>query len=190
MKKLIVIDCQEDFINGSLACENANNAIDNIIKYINNNKDDIKIYYTCDYHPEDHCSFIDNGGIWPKHCVEHTNGSKLDNRFYTNIIDENNRPSNENIYYKGCNKDIEEYSAFNAVNKLTNNELHKDTARWNIFICGIATEFCVKETIDAYLEIDADITILKDGLGYVNKEEHSKVLKEFDKLGVNFEHIN
>ena len=39
---LVVIDCQNDFIDGTMACEFANEAVDNIIEYF---KDDMNVYY-------------------------------------------------------------------------------------------------------------------------------------------------
>lgn len=38
MKTLIVVDCQNDFITGTLACENAENAVKKIVEFINENE--------------------------------------------------------------------------------------------------------------------------------------------------------
>ena len=46
----IVVDMLYDFINGSLACSNTTQAIEETIKYINNNPAE-KVLYVCDYHP-------------------------------------------------------------------------------------------------------------------------------------------
>ena len=60
---LIIVDFQNDFVNGSLAVPGAETARDNIITFIGNNFPNIhNIFFTVDNHPENHCSFIENGG--------------------------------------------------------------------------------------------------------------------------------
>lgn len=73
-KSLIVVDCQYDFIDGSLACINAENAVAENIDYINKNPG-LNVYYSCDWHSESNKSFKRHGGIWPDHCVAGQKGS-------------------------------------------------------------------------------------------------------------------
>ncbi|GAB1473330.1 hypothetical protein MASR2M69_07710 [Bacteroidota bacterium] len=72
----IVVDMLYDFIDGSLACLNAENAVEKSIGYINSNKDQM-VVYVADSHPENHCSFRNYGGIWPSHCVKGTKAQKF-----------------------------------------------------------------------------------------------------------------
>ena len=76
MKKvLIIVDPQNDFITGTLAVNGAKEKMLKLTEYIamnSMNYDNIMV--TLDSHPEDHCSFKENGGIWPKHCVMYNNG--------------------------------------------------------------------------------------------------------------------
>ena len=88
MITLIVVDCQYDFIKGSLAVRGANKVIDNIIAYIFDNKDAIdKVVFTLDWHPVNHCSFEKNGGQWPVHCVQYSKGASIDDRLLEAVID-------------------------------------------------------------------------------------------------------
>ena len=83
-KLLLVIDCQYDFINGSLAVKGAGPTMDRLAEFIKENGASYKkIVLTADWHPLTHCSFKDNGGTWPKHCVQYTQGAAI----YQPIID-------------------------------------------------------------------------------------------------------
>ena len=55
--------------------------------------------------------------MWPIHCVEGTEGALLSEKFTLEIKDKNKSPQNpEIIFKKGMNDDVEEYSAYNAIN--------------------------------------------------------------------------
>lgn len=58
MNALVIVDPQNDFINGSLAVPGAEKAINNTIEFIKKHKEDLDyIAITADWHPYDHCSF-------------------------------------------------------------------------------------------------------------------------------------
>jgi hypothetical protein len=72
---LIIIDPQNDFVKGSLAVPGAEEAMNNIIKFIEDHKQDLGyIAVTLDWHPLSHCSFKEFGGSWPPHCVQYSEG--------------------------------------------------------------------------------------------------------------------
>ena len=72
---LLIVDPQNDFINGSLAVSEAEAKMKALASYIATNAERYQaIFVTMDSHPANHCSFADNGGIWPPHCVLHTYG--------------------------------------------------------------------------------------------------------------------
>ena len=73
---LVVVDMLYDFIDGSLACQGADEAIARTLKFISRNigrdgdteveiLDTFPVLFIRDHHPADHCSFKENGGIWP-----------------------------------------------------------------------------------------------------------------------------
>ena len=151
---LIIVDCQYDFIEGSLAVTGAKDAILNILSFIAENKQNIdKIIFTLDWHPANHCSFKSNGGIWPMHCVQHTLGATIEEDLIKACI-------NFNIPFdfiiKGEDKSHEEYGAFPIPcydNCLFDKQraifVTKDSTK---VVCGIAGDYCVKESIKNLLQ--------------------------------------
>ncbi len=176
----LVVDMLYDFIDGSLACGNAEEAVKEVVKYINAHPEQEVIYIT-DCHPANHSSFVDFGGIWPSHCVEGTRGGAIHEAFYTDIVNVVNRPDPErNIFRKGCKQDEEQYSGFEAVN--TNGVALKDYANKDVVVSGIATEYCVKNTVEEFLNSGHNVELLLEGLGYVDYKGHKKTIKELEKV--------
>ena len=53
----------------------------------------------------------------------------------------------------------------------------------DVYVCGIATEFCVKNTVEDMLKGGLNVYIVEDCLAYVNEEGHKKALKEMKEDG-------
>lgn len=158
MKKetLIIVDFQNDFCNtnGSLYVKGAEEARDNLIKYLNTNKDNIdNVILTRDWHRFDDKSFSTNGGIWPVHCVQGEWGSQVDPAIISALND-----LHLNFVYsnKGTNPNVEEYGAFSFIQETIDGfslqnvndsyvtVIPKSCA--NVKVCGIAGDYCVIET--------------------------------------------
>jgi len=78
---LICIDCQNDFITGSLGSEAANAAIPNIYKLIDEFMEhDERIIYTMDTHYNDYLETYEGKHLPVKHCIHGTDGWQLDSR--------------------------------------------------------------------------------------------------------------
>ncbi|MBQ7578187.1 MAG: isochorismatase family protein [Synergistaceae bacterium] len=181
MTELLVVDCQYDFIDGSLACAHSDEAVKNIAAFINSHPD-AKIYYSADAHSPKHCSYIPNGGTWPVHCQADTHGAEIHEIFYQQIKNPSQRPNDENIYYKGQNDSVEEYSAFEAKNK--SGQKICDVIGKNVIVVGIASEFCVRESILALIKSGHNVEIFANCLAWVNEDEHKKNINELKSLGV------
>ncbi len=147
---LIIVDPQVDFTTGSLATKNGPAAMDYLAKALNEGawKNYGWIIVTQDAHPKNHCSFVEQGGVFPPHCVEGTEGMKVYpalQEVLTNIM--SNVP---NIHYmfKGNLPDKEEFSIFQ--NEQSGEKLRRTIDEFEHFegidICGIATDYCVYET--------------------------------------------
>ena len=148
MKKLLlVIDCQYDFLDGGkLGVDGSTEKIDNLTKYIKEHGKDYEMAIaTVDWHPITHCSFKDNGGIWPIHCVQHSMGSAI----YESLLFGLNVNTNHfEILTKGLDEDHEEYSIFKnrkSCEKLVN--LVNGLGIEEIDVCGIALNYCVKDSL-------------------------------------------
>lgn len=160
MKKVfILVDPQNDFISGSLAVPGAEQAMENIVEYLESDcepgEEPFKAaFVTLDSHPDNHCSFKENGGIWPKHCVfdpvEEPIGSGWD--IYENLrLTIKESPMEMTGFLKGTHPDKEEYSIFeNGVwGPSLTNQLNNEDEYW---VAGIAGDYCVLETLKGLLE--------------------------------------
>lgn len=144
MKVLVVTDVQRDFFDpaGSLYVAGGE-TLPAKIAAIAPQFD--KIVFTLDWHPGDHCSFKENGGPWPVHCVAYTQGAGLADEFAPLLA---MGPEKVQLFFKGTKKEREEYGAFDG---LSNRVQYSTIYDWmqkadEIGICGIAGDYCVKET--------------------------------------------
>ncbi len=181
----IIVDMLYDFIDGSLACKNAIPAIEKAIEYINSNPNQ-KVLYVGDCHPANHCSFIDNGGRWPAHCVCGTRGQQIHEDFITKIKSESSRPNKNNIFYKGKTSIEEQYSCFDAENgpgETICEYLKRTNPEKIIVISGIATEFCIMESSLDLLNAGYTLYVNVDGLAYVDLQGHLDTIRTLKKKG-------
>ena len=111
---LIIVDPQIDFTTGSLATKNGPAAMDYLAKALDQGawKNYSWIIVTQDAHPTNHCSFVEQGGVFPPHCVEGTEGMDV----YPALQEVLNSltASIPNIHYmhKGNLAEKEEFSIF------------------------------------------------------------------------------
>lgn len=131
---LLVVDMQNDFMpGGSLAVANSDNIIPTINRYLKRfSSADLPIFASRDFHPADHVSFIDQQGQWPSHCVAETSGAE----FHKDL----EFPESTVIISKGTDRDKEAYSALDATGlgeTLNKNDINR------VFVCGVATDYCV-----------------------------------------------
>lgn len=180
-KALIAIDCQHDFVDGSLACREAEVACERLVE-LANRLPEIPVYYSADDHSPQHMSFKENGGTWPPHCVQGTKGAKIVPVFSKEISEESQQPGEENLFYKGRDDATEEYSAFAA--KREDGAVFHEVLPQEVWIGGIASEFCVRETCLALKDKGFNVHLLKDCVGYVDQEAHERNLKELEAAGI------
>ena len=76
---LIVVDVQNDFLPGGAVAVNDGDAVVPVINECIQlfTAKALPIFATADWHPGDHCSFVENGGQWPKHCVADSSGAQF-----------------------------------------------------------------------------------------------------------------
>lgn len=183
---LLVIDCQNDFTNanGTMYVPSCDNAVPNICKFIKDNAESIdKIVLSKDNHSKKHCSFIGHGGGWPAHCVEGTWGNEIDKRLL-NAIKESNL--DYHILNKGESDDDEEYSASMystyidgrfVLRTITDSRVVPSE---NIIVCGVAGDYCVKETINdlAKQMPEEHLWIYLNGVANINSSVFNECLEE------------
>jgi nicotinamidase-related amidase len=177
----IVVDMLYDFIDGSLACTGGEEAVEKVIEHINNHPEE-RVVYVCDSHPANHCSFVAEGGIWPPHCVSGTHGGDIHRKIKNDIVKAESRPTEENSFLKGYLQELEQYSGYEAVNK--NGTALSSVLSPKVVISGIATEFCVLETVSDLIRNGFDVTVNTQALAYVTKEGHETALEKFREAGI------
>ena len=189
---LLIVDMLNDFIDGSMACRNAKEAVNETVAFIdretgteeeeydgNGIAGQFPILFICDHHPADHCSFMANGGLWPEHCVVWTRGSAVHDRLLPYAHE-------ELTFLKGCDKEEEQYSGWAGRNKAgqTVAEVLDLLDIRNIYICGIATEFCVKATAEDAAASGRKVFLIEKALAYVDHDGHVRALEEMRKEGI------
>jgi nicotinamidase/pyrazinamidase len=132
---LLIVDFQNDFTpGGALAVAEG----DEIAPRLNELAADPRfelVVATRDWHPPDHGSFREQGGIWPVHCVQGTPGAELHDALERDRIDV--------VVDKGQDPGTEGYSGFEATGLET---LLRDRGVDRVTIGGLATDYCVKNT--------------------------------------------
>ena len=190
---LVVVDMLYDFIDGSLACQNAENAIKETLKYIDSQTkgqggeeheilDTFPILFIRDHHPADHSSFVEYGGTWPAHCVAGTHGSEVHSELLPYVCE-------ELTFDKGCDRDAEQYSGYEGINAAGQSlgEILELLDTTDVYVCGIATEYCVRNTCEDILKAGFKVHLLKDCIAYVEHDGHLKALEEMAQEGISIE---
>ena len=162
-KILLIVDTQYDFINGTLPVNDAERAMNNLADFIRGHgKDYEKIILTADWHPTTHCSFKDNGGMWPMHCVQHSHGAAI----YQPILDALNEIKADYVVVtKGLNEEHEEYSVFKNEKS---HDLIVNLCNYIkpqvINVCGLAYDYCVADSVkDGVKAIpDVNFAVMKE----------------------------
>ena len=154
-RMLIIVDPQIDFTTGSLATAKGPEAMDRLAQAIDNGVLDkyTWVIITQDAHPANHCSFVDNGGVFPPHCVEGTKGMEVYPALQKAL--EDSHFGNYHNMTKGDLADKEEFSIFQ--NERSGQKLSRtiteDEKFVGIDVCGIATDYCVYETVKDLMAI-------------------------------------
>lgn len=178
MKKiLLIVDPQNDFITGTLAVKGAKEKMMKLADYIISDAHPQYDYIcvTLDSHPENHTSFKENGGIWPKHCVVDTNGWNIPEYLEDAMqFVGAGKKIYFGYYHKGTEANQEEYSIFDSEDGNTLSEQITDLIKeYDVYIdiCGIAGDYCVLETLkglrkiigDRYIQVLTQYTASIDG---------------------------
>lgn len=179
-RALILVDIQNDFMpGGALAAPHG----DEVVPVANRLIPAFDLVVaTQDWHPADHQSFasqheghspgevIDLHGLdqvlWPDHCVQGTRGAAFVDGLDLDQVDE--------VFQKGTDPTIDSYSGFfdNGHRKATGLGhflAERDIER--VFVCGVATDYCVKFTVLDALDLGFEVTVVLDGCRGVDLQD-------------------
>ncbi|MFN3813037.1 MAG: nicotinamidase [Aquificaceae bacterium] len=153
---LIVVDMQNDFMPwGALPVPDGDKIVPTLNGYIETfSSRGLPVYLTRDWHPKEHISFEGHGGVWPPHCIQDTEGAKFHREL---LIPKDNKF----IISKGTSRDFDAYSGFQGTFL---DELLKERGVRRVFVGGVATDYCVKNTVLGALNLGYYSFVLLDGI--------------------------
>ncbi len=173
---LIVVDVQNDFLpGGCLAVPQGNEVVPVLNRYMQAfSTRELPVYATRDWHPADHCSFRARGGPWPPHCIAGTPGAQFaaDLRF----------PSGTTVISKATTPDKDAYSGFEGTG--LDEMLHARKIK-RAFVGGLATDYCVLNTVRDARRQDYAVYLLTDAIRAVNVKpgDGRRAEEEMRRLG-------
>ena len=154
------------------------------------------IVLTQDWHPRDHVSFATahpgrqpfetirlpygEQVLWPPHCVQRTHGAALHAEL--------NVPHAQLIIRKGHHRDIDSYSAFLEADRQTTTGLAgylRERGLTDLYVCGLATDFCVAWTALDGRAASFDVTVIEDACRAIDLQGScAKAWQDMTKAGV------
>ncbi|MEM3185555.1 MAG: nicotinamidase [Conexivisphaerales archaeon] len=181
VKALIVVDMQNDFMDdGALPVHGSVAIIPAINRYIELfSSKGAKIIATRDWHPENHISFRSRGGLWPPHCIQNTKGAQFHPllRLAKNTL----------IVSKATDPDKEAYSGFQGTGLAYS---LKSESIDELYVCGVATEYCVKNTALDALAYSFKVHLLTDAIKGIDEEASKVAVQEMVNKGVLKDSLN
>ncbi len=174
---LVVVDAQHDFLpGGALGVaegERIFGPIDALAPRF------ARVYATRDWHPPDHSSFAAQGGPWPVHCVANSHGAAFDRRLDLGKVDV--------VVDKGTAVETDGYSGFAATTLAA--DLREHGVK-RVFVCGLATDYCVKATALDAVHDGFEAVVLDDASAAVNIDpgDERRALDDLRAAGVGIAH--
>ncbi len=195
MRALILVDLQNDFCpGGALAVADG----DKVVGVANGLLDQFRIVVaTQDWHPADHGSFaanhegkkpgevIDLHGLdqvlWPVHCVQDSNGAEFVSSLNTDAITK--------VFRKGSDPTVDSYSGFydnDRRNSTGLTEYFLENGVTEVYILGLATDYCVKFTALDAIDDGFETYLIEDACRGVelNEGDVAKAIDEMRDEGV------
>jgi nicotinamidase/pyrazinamidase len=192
MKALILVDIQNDFLKGGSLEVPGGNDIIPVCNFMQHYFE--LVVATQDWHPENHKSFarmhsmmnvydvIDLKGLeqvlWPDHCVQGSTGAEFSRELHLNRA--------EAIFRKGTDPDIDSYSGFfdNGHRKTTGLSAYlKSKGVTDVYISGLAADFCVYYTAKDALAEGFNTFIIEDAVKPIKKQGFEKAKEDIIENG-------
>jgi len=172
---LILVDVQNDFCaGGKLAIPECDEVVDRLNAWIERARQaDAAIVASRDWHPVGHCSFKEQGGEWPEHCVQDTEGARLHPDLAI--------PDDCQIVTKGHLPDRDAYSAFDTTGLAAELGLRGVKRVW---IGGLALDVCVEATALAAAKEGFQTNVILDATRPVTEEGGRRAIQQMREAGV------
>lgn len=161
-KALIIVDVQNDFCEGgALAVEDGTSVAAPVNMLAERFASaGLPIFFTRDWHPADHISFAEQGGVWPVHCVAGETGAEF--------IPQLKIPRESVVISKATTRLAEAYSGFEGTDL---GERLASLKVESVVVAGIATDYCVKSTVLDALRLGFACELVTDAVRAVNAND-------------------
>lgn len=173
---LILVDVQLDFLpGGRLAVPRGDEVVPALNRYVAVFRGlTFPVVATRDWHPADHCSFRERGGPWPPHCVAGSDGARFAPRL--------DLPCEAHIVSKAAAQDKDAYSGFEGTDL---DAWLKRAGVRRVFVGGLATDYCVLNTVRDALRLDYAAFLLADAVLAVDVQagDGTRAMEEMRRLG-------
>ncbi len=179
---LLVVDVQNDFCEGgALGIAGGGQVVDALNRHLDAAvAQGMTVYATRDWHPADTSHFKPFGGRWPVHCVQGTRGAGFHPRLRL--------PAGAVIVSKGTDPKSDGYSAFDGRTPdgrpLAEDLQERGVGR--LFIGGLATDYCVRQSVLDARAAGLEITVLEDAVAGVDAGGSARAVEEMRASGARF----
>jgi nicotinamidase/pyrazinamidase len=181
---LLIVDFQNDFTPGGALPVTDGDKIADPINALLDSFD--LVIATRDWHPPNHGSFVgvevdpgkwrgaDPPSIWPVHCIQGTPGAELHPALEQGKIDI--------VIDKGQDPNSQGYSGFQDTRL---GELLRERGIDRLYVTGLATDYCVKNTVLDARRLGLDVTVIEDAVRGVDVApgDSERALEEMERAG-------
>jgi nicotinamidase/pyrazinamidase len=170
MDALILVDIQNDFCPGGSLAVKDGDAVVAVANELQRHFD--LVVATKDWHPRGHASFET---LWPPHCVQNTAGAEFHPALDTSRV--------AHVFLKGTDPAVDSYSGFfDNEHKLSTGlgDYLRAQGVTGVYVCGLATDYCVKFTALDALWLGFETTVVADACRgvEVNAGDSERALEE------------
>jgi nicotinamidase/pyrazinamidase len=185
-RALIVVDVQRDFCpGGALPAQSGDRILPAINRFVAEAREiGVPVYASRDWHPPVTTHFEPYGGEWPPHCVQGSTGAQ----FHPDL----RLPSDAIVISKGDDPERPGYSAFDGrtpQGTLLLADLRDRQIDW-VYVAGLTTEYCVKETVLDARRAGLRVSILVDAIGSIDRhpDDAERALSDMVNAGAELAH--
>ncbi len=177
MKKgdgLLIVDVQKDFCpGGALAVDGGDRVVPVLNEWIAAAEEKgVALFASRDWHPKRHISFKDEGGQWPVHCVQDTDGAG----FHADL----NLPEDVVVVTKGTRFDQDQNSVFDQTGFGAFLKREKIGRLW---VGGLAQDVCVLATVLDAREAGFEVFVIREAMKPVTPEGGKDAIEQMEAAG-------
>ncbi|OHC70202.1 MAG: nicotinamidase [Rhodocyclales bacterium GWA2_65_20] len=173
---LVVVDLQNDFLpGGSLAVPDGDAVLPPLNGYVELFvRHALPVFATRDWHPPDHCSFRSQDGSWPPHCIAGSAGARFAAALHL--------PADATLVSKATQAESDAYSGFGGTEL---DAMLRAAGARRLFVGGLATDYCVLNTVKDALGFGYAVLLLGDAVRAVDvvPGDGARALAEMIGLG-------